>query len=91
MNKKLLSFLMLIVVTVVLAACNGDSGNSDGAGEENGDTGEASSGDTEGSEDGEASDDGTEITFWHAMSGPHQDAITELTDAFNESQDSTLR
>ncbi|SDK76279.1 ABC transporter substrate-binding protein [Lacicoccus qingdaonensis] len=87
MNKKLLSFLMLIVVTVVLAACNGDSGNSDGAGEENGDTGEASSGDTEGSEDGEASDDGTEITFWHAMSGPHQDAITELTDAFNESQD----
>jgi multiple sugar transport system substrate-binding protein len=28
-----------------------------------------------------------EVTFWHAMNGPHQEAITELTDKFNESQD----
>lgn len=28
-----------------------------------------------------------EITFWHAMNGPHQEAITELVNKFNESQD----
>lgn len=27
------------------------------------------------------------ITFWHAMNGPHQEAITELVKQFNESQD----
>lgn len=31
--------------------------------------------------------DKTEITFWHAMTGPHQEAITELVKQFNESQD----
>lgn len=29
----------------------------------------------------------TQITFWHAMNGPHQEAITELVKNFNESQD----
>lgn len=28
-----------------------------------------------------------EITFWHAMSGPHQESLTKLVKAFNESQD----
>lgn len=28
-----------------------------------------------------------EVTFWHAMNGPHQDAITKLVEAFNASQD----
>ncbi|WP_282920163.1 hypothetical protein [Ignavigranum ruoffiae] len=27
------------------------------------------------------------VTFWHAMNGPHQEAITELVKQFNESQD----
>lgn len=27
-----------------------------------------------------------EITFWHAMNGPHQEAITKLVEAFNASQ-----
>ncbi len=31
--------------------------------------------------------DAVEITFWHAMNGPHQDAITALVESFNESQD----
>lgn len=35
----------------------------------------------------ETSGETVEITFWHAMNGPHQEAITALTDAFNESQD----
>ena len=29
----------------------------------------------------------TQVTFWHAMNGPHQEAITELVENFNESQD----
>lgn len=37
--------------------------------------------------DGGQSDGPVEITFWHAMNGPHQEAITELTEEFNESQD----
>lgn len=41
--------------------------------------------------DGDQADgdsDGTvEITLWHAMNGPHQEALVELTDEFNESQD----
>lgn len=28
-----------------------------------------------------------EITFWHAMNGPQQEALTDLVKAFNESQD----
>ncbi|MCR8969522.1 ABC transporter substrate-binding protein [Facklamia sp. 7083-14-GEN3] len=28
-----------------------------------------------------------EITFWHAMNGPHQEALTKLVEAFNQSQD----
>lgn len=100
MNKKLLSFLMLIVVTVVLAACNGESEGTEEENTGNGSTDDAGTEETDESEgsDGSASDgtnengeetsgEATEITFWHAMSGPHQDAITELTDAFNESQD----
>lgn len=35
----------------------------------------------------EAGGETVEITFWHAMNGPHQETITKLTEAFNESQD----
>ena len=28
-----------------------------------------------------------QVTFWHAMNGPHQEMITELVKEFNESQD----
>ena len=38
-------------------------------------------------DDETASGETVEITFWHAMNGPHQEAITALTEAFNESQD----
>lgn len=34
-----------------------------------------------------AAQDAVEVTFWHAMNGPHQEAITSLVEAFNESQD----
>ena len=31
--------------------------------------------------------DKTQVTFWHAMNGPHEEALKSLTDKFNESQD----
>lgn len=46
-----------------------------------------SEGDTNG---GETSEETVEITFWHAMNGPHQEAITNLTEEFNESQDNYM-
>src|SRR5699024_7369399 len=33
------------------------------------------------------SDEPIEVTMWHAMNGPHQESLTELTDEFNASQD----
>lgn len=61
----------------ILAACGNGEETAD-----NGDT--ADDGDTDQQVD---TGDAVEITFWHAMNGPHQEAITELTERFNESQD----
>ena len=85
MNKKFLLGLMLAMFVFVLAAC----GNSS---EESTESEEEASGDeavetTEDASEDEASGDKTTVTFWHAMNGPHQEAITELTNNFNESQD----
>lgn len=38
----------------------------------------------------ESSDETVEVTIWHAMNGPHQDALTKLTDDFNDSQEKYL-
>ncbi|XJS11170.1 ABC transporter substrate-binding protein [Aerococcaceae bacterium WGS1372] len=35
----------------------------------------------------QAQEEPVEVTFWHAMNGPHQEMITELVEGFNESQD----
>lgn len=35
----------------------------------------------------QAQEEPVEITFWHAMNGPHQDMITELVEDFNASQE----
>lgn len=74
-NKKLfkLGTGILTAGTLLMAAC----GNGNATSEEANDVTatETTSGET------------VEITFWHAMNGPHQEAITALTEAFNESQD----
>ena len=62
---------LLLSSSLLLAAC--------GTGNEEADAGGATKA-TEGTEE-------TEITFWHAMNGPHQEAITALTEDFNESQE----
>ena len=62
---------VLLSTSLILAACGNKEGTNEGANE---------------GTDGEKGDT-VEITFWHAMNGPHQEAITELTNEFNESQD----
>lgn len=64
--------------SLLLAAC--------GTGDANEDT-SAAEGTAEDTTTQTTSSEPVEITFWHAMNGPHQEAITNLTDAFNESQD----
>ncbi|WP_249872478.1 ABC transporter substrate-binding protein [Oceanobacillus saliphilus] len=80
--KKALSLLMLLFV-LFLAAC----GNTDGddSGEE---TDSSASADT-GSEEpaAEESTEPVEVVFWHAMSGPHEEAINSFADSFNEANE----
>lgn len=71
-SKKLLAGAVTLMSAFVLGAC--------GAGE-----GETAT--TEENSSADATGETVEITFWHAMNGPHQETITKLTDAFNESQD----
>lgn len=68
---------ILLSSTLLLAACGGNNGGNET---------DTSTGGAAPTESGEAVD----ITFWHAMNGPHQDAITELTKKFNESQDDVV-
>lgn len=84
MNKKFLLGLMLTMLVFVLAACGGSGEESTTEEEASGD--EAAAENSENSEE-EASGEKTTVTFWHAMNGPHQEAITELTNKFNESQE----
>lgn len=71
-SKKFLTGAVTLMSAFVLGACGADGGETAA-------TGESSS--------GESSGETVDITFWHAMNGPHQETITKLTDAFNESQD----
>lgn len=71
-SKKFLAGAVTLMSAFVLGACGADGGETAA-------TGESSS--------GESSGETVDITFWHAMNGPHQETITKLTDAFNESQD----
>lgn len=62
---------VLLSASLLLAAC----GNKGATNEEINEGADGVNGET------------VEITFWHAMNGPHQEAITNLTDEFNDSQD----
>ncbi|MDO4670006.1 MAG: ABC transporter substrate-binding protein [Aerococcus sp.] len=70
MNKTFKKSLVALVSGLMLSACGANSG----------------SGSSDQANNNQKSDEPVEITFWHAMNGPHQEALTELTKAFNESQ-----
>lgn len=82
MNKKMFGGLLLSA-SLLLAACGDDGATDENA--ESTDNGTEET--TETTETESSSGETVEITFWHAMNGPHQEAITSLTDAFNKSQD----
>ncbi len=72
LKKKVFGGLALST-SLLLAACgNGETTTEEGTNDTAGET---------------TTEETVEITFWHAMNGPHQEAITKLTDEFNESQD----
>lgn len=70
LKNKLFGGLALSA-SLILAACGGEEGTTEGAEETTSDQ----------------TEEAVEVTFWYAMNGPHQEAMTKLTDAFNESQD----
>ncbi|MDO4679923.1 MAG: ABC transporter substrate-binding protein [Aerococcus sp.] len=72
MNKTFKKSLVALVSGLMLTACGANSGSGN------------SSEQTKSSDN--QSNKPVEITFWHAMNGPHQEALTELTKEFNESQ-----
>lgn len=80
-SKKFWTGAVTLMSAFVLAACGAAEGGTSepGASSAAGGSSEAAAEDTSG--------ETVEITFWHAMNGPHQETITELTEAFNESQD----
>ncbi|MFC6464110.1 ABC transporter substrate-binding protein [Marinilactibacillus sp. GCM10026970] len=75
-NKRFLKIGtgILTASALLLTACNNEAASED--------TGNSTSDNTSNN-----SSETVEITFWHAMNGPHQEAVTALTEAFNESQD----
>jgi len=86
--KKLLLALMMVMFVFVFAACGGESDTEEAAasGENSGDEEETSaSGDNSGNE-GEANET-QEVTFWHAMGGAGQEALDNIVEEYNNSQD----
>lgn len=74
--KKALMLLSLLLV-LLLAAC----GSSDGETEEQASA--PASGDATDTAESEDTGEPVEIEFWHAMSGPHEEAINKFTEVFN--------
>lgn len=71
MNKTFKKSLVALVSGLMLTACGANSGSGSSSEQAN---------------NNQSSDKPVEITFWHAMNGPHQEALAELTKEFNESQ-----
>ncbi|WP_019154133.1 ABC transporter substrate-binding protein [Robertmurraya massiliosenegalensis] len=80
--KKFLLTLLISLVAAVLFACGNDDEASTSDAEPNKDTSEQE-------ETGVVASlsEPVEIEFWHAMSGGHEEALTKITNDFNESQD----
>lgn len=72
--KKLSSIIVLLIVAMMLVACGGsnNTNNDNNTGNNNND----------GSSIVTEVPEGTEITFWHAMNGAQEEALTKLTEDF---------
>ena len=76
--KKVLALLLAGAMTASLAACGGGGGTADSTGGGDSSGGVSSGGDSSGK---------TQITVWHAMGGVNGEAMQEMVDDFNASQD----
>lgn len=70
--KKFVGGALVLASAFTLAACGNNGNNS------------SNGGDSSSNDENKAP---VELTFWHAMNGPHQEEITKLVTAFNDSQD----
>ncbi|MCZ0716842.1 ABC transporter substrate-binding protein [Aerococcus kribbianus] len=70
--KKYLRPFLAGTAALLLAACGNGGSSNDEIQEGSKQSGEGET---------------VEVTYWHAMNGPHQEATTELVNQFNESQD----
>ncbi|MFC4401559.1 ABC transporter substrate-binding protein [Gracilibacillus xinjiangensis] len=80
-------FWMLGVVGIffmlLLAACGGNEETNGAEANEEETEQESTENTDEGTETEEASSEPVEVDFWHAMSGPHEEAIKEFVEQFN--------
>ncbi|MDX8046560.1 ABC transporter substrate-binding protein [Gracilibacillus sp. S3-1-1] len=80
MKKSVLLSIAALIMMLLLAACGGE----DSENEASGSTGEEKTENTNEATDTDDSSAPVEIEFWHAMSGPHEEAINGFVDQFNE-------
>ncbi|SDZ38696.1 multiple sugar transport system substrate-binding protein [Evansella caseinilytica] len=84
MKKWLIGILLSTFILCVLSACGGADETSSPAS----DAAETNSnGETEAVAEEQESGEPVEIEFWHAMSGPHEEAINEFAERFNSEHD----
>ncbi|WBL15868.1 ABC transporter substrate-binding protein [Sutcliffiella sp. NC1] len=84
--KKLIMTMIAILFITILAACGNESNTTSGNENTNNDSNNNSN--TEEKKKAEASP--IEIEFWHAMSGGHEEALTKITNDFNESNEKNI-
>ncbi|MED3648335.1 ABC transporter substrate-binding protein [Halalkalibacterium halodurans] len=84
--KKLIMTMIAILFVTILAACGNESNTTSGNENTNNDSNNNSN--TEEKKEAETSP--IEIEFWHAMSGGHEEALTKITNDFNESNDKNI-
>lgn len=78
--KKFILLLMAMVLTFALAACGGNQ--EEATPEKDTETEDAGQGGID-----TVIDEPVEIEYWHAMSGGHEEALTKITEDFNNSQE----
>ncbi len=85
--KKLLMLLLTALFAVGLAACGGEETNGTDETKTEDNEEQTASETTEAEGITTVIDAPVEIEFWHAMSGGHEEALTKITNDFNESQE----
>jgi sn-glycerol 3-phosphate transport system substrate-binding protein len=74
--KKLFALpLLMLVLVVLMAACSSGVSST------------STSKTTEGSDTNEESKEKQVVTFWHSMGGAGQEALNDIVESYNSSQD----